>query len=181
MRGWINWEKSNKMRVGRGYFCVENVWVKRVEETYPSCLSLADAAGSSPSPHIFRPVVVVPAQSVTILASSSASSAFAASAAAMSSLYPEMRFSWEIKSVDALFCNGMTRVGDLSREAILQVGRRTMKTHCTHTFHSRNFSNLRRLIHKYHSETASAWRARATTYKQQLQVQVQNKQTRTDS
>ena len=39
----------------------------------------------------------------------------------MSSLYPEMRFSWEIKSVDALFCNGMTRVGDLSREAILQV------------------------------------------------------------
>ena len=39
--------------------------------------------------------------------------------AAMSSLYPEMRFSWEIKSVDALFCNGMTRVGDLSREAIL--------------------------------------------------------------
>lgn len=30
-----------------------------------------------------------------------------------------MRFSWEIKSVDALFCNGMTRVGDLSREAIL--------------------------------------------------------------
>ncbi|XP_059085448.1 short transient receptor potential channel 6-like [Tigriopus californicus] len=38
----------------------------------------------------------------------------------MSSLYPEMRFSWEIKSVDALFCNGMTRVGDLSREAILQ-------------------------------------------------------------
>ena len=37
----------------------------------------------------------------------------------MSSLYPEMRLSWEIKSVDALFCNGMTRVGDLSREAIL--------------------------------------------------------------
>ena len=30
-----------------------------------------------------------------------------------------MRLSWEIKSVDALFCNGMTRVGDLSREAIL--------------------------------------------------------------
>ena len=30
-----------------------------------------------------------------------------------------MRFSWEIRSVDALFCNGMTRVGDLSREAIL--------------------------------------------------------------
>ena len=38
----------------------------------------------------------------------------------MSSLYPEMRFSWEIKSVDALFCNGLTRVGDLSKEAILQ-------------------------------------------------------------
>ena len=37
----------------------------------------------------------------------------------MSSLYPEKRFSWEIRSVDALFCNGMTRVGDLSREAIL--------------------------------------------------------------
>ena len=28
--------------------------------------------------------------------------------AAASSLYPEMRFSWEIKSVDALFCNGMS-------------------------------------------------------------------------
>ena len=28
----------------------------------------------------------------------------------MSSLYPEMRFSWEIKSVDALFCNGLTRL-----------------------------------------------------------------------
>ena len=40
---------------------------------------------------------------------------------AMSSLYPEMRFSWEIKSVDALFCNGLTKVGDLSREGILQV------------------------------------------------------------
>ena len=39
---------------------------------------------------------------------------------AMSSLYPEMRFSWEIKSVDALFCNGLARVGDLSKEAILQ-------------------------------------------------------------
>ena len=38
----------------------------------------------------------------------------------MSSLYPEMRFSWEIKSVDALFCNGLARVGDLSKEAILQ-------------------------------------------------------------
>ena len=39
---------------------------------------------------------------------------------AMSSLYPEMRFSWEIKSVDALFCNGLTRLNDLSKEAILQ-------------------------------------------------------------
>ena len=39
---------------------------------------------------------------------------------AMSSLYPEMRFSWEIKSVDALFCNGLTRLSDLSKEAILQ-------------------------------------------------------------
>ena len=39
---------------------------------------------------------------------------------AKSSLYPEMRFSWEIKSVDALFCNGLTRLGDLSKEAILQ-------------------------------------------------------------
>ena len=37
----------------------------------------------------------------------------------MSSLYPEMRFSWEIKSVDALFCNGMNKVGDLSREVII--------------------------------------------------------------
>ena len=43
----------------------------------------------------------------------------AVAGAAMSSLYPDMRFSWEIKSVDALFCNGMSRVGDLSREAIL--------------------------------------------------------------
>lgn len=43
----------------------------------------------------------------------------AAMSSAMPGLYPEMRFSWEIKSVDALFCNGMTRVGDLSREAIL--------------------------------------------------------------
>ena len=62
----------------------------------------------------------------------------AVAGAVASSLYPEMRFSWEIKvkvnrtdcrkaletflifqSVDALFCNGMTRVGDLSREAIL--------------------------------------------------------------
>ena len=42
---------------------------------------------------------------------------------AMSSLYPEMRFSWEIKSVDALFCNGLTRLSDLSKEAILQAGR----------------------------------------------------------
>ena len=39
---------------------------------------------------------------------------------AMSALYPEMRFSWEIKSVDALFCNGLTRFGDLSKEGILQ-------------------------------------------------------------
>ena len=39
---------------------------------------------------------------------------------AMSALYPEMRFSWEIKSVDALFCNGLTRLGDLSKEGILQ-------------------------------------------------------------
>ena len=38
----------------------------------------------------------------------------------MSALYPEMRFSWEIKSVDALFCNGLTRFGDLSKEGILQ-------------------------------------------------------------
>jgi hypothetical protein len=38
----------------------------------------------------------------------------------MSSLYPEMRFSWEIKSVDALFSNGLTKVGDLSREVVLQ-------------------------------------------------------------
>ena len=38
----------------------------------------------------------------------------------MSALYHEMRFSWEIKSVDALFCNGLTRFGDLSKEGILQ-------------------------------------------------------------
>ena len=59
---------------------------------------------------------------------------------AMSALFPAMRFSWEIKSVDAVFCNGLsrfstlspllskkhqylitiTRVNDLSKEAILQ-------------------------------------------------------------
>jgi hypothetical protein len=31
-----------------------------------------------------------------------------------------MRFSWEIKSVDAVFCNGLARINDLSKEAILQ-------------------------------------------------------------
>ena len=28
---------------------------------------------------------------------------------AMSALFPAMRFSWEIKSVDAVFCNGLSR------------------------------------------------------------------------
>jgi hypothetical protein len=27
----------------------------------------------------------------------------------MTTLYPDMRFSWEIKSVDALFSNGLSR------------------------------------------------------------------------
>jgi len=38
--------------------------------------------------------------------------------AAASSLYPEMRFSWEIKSVDALFCNGMYLVFYRSSQGI---------------------------------------------------------------
>ena len=29
---------------------------------------------------------------------------------AMSALFPAMRFSWEIKSVDAVFCNGLSRL-----------------------------------------------------------------------
>ena len=39
---------------------------------------------------------------------------------AVSSLFPAMRFSWEIKSVDAVFCNGVARLNDLSKEAIIQ-------------------------------------------------------------
>ena len=47
-------------------------------------------------------------------------------AAAVSSLFPAMRFSWEIKSVDAVFAsNGsvtstLTKMTDLSKEAMLQ-------------------------------------------------------------
>ena len=73
-------------------------------------MSVADAAAAA-----------FPSASLPLIGPPSPSKLNAAAAAAMSSLYPEMRFSWEIKSVDALFCNGMTRVGDLSREAILQV------------------------------------------------------------
>ena len=43
---------------------------------------------------------------------------------AVSSIFPAMRFSWEIKSVDAVFCNGgsygIPRINDLSKEAMLQ-------------------------------------------------------------
>lgn len=37
----------------------------------------------------------------------------------MSSLYPDMMFSWDIRSMDELFSNGATRATDISREAIL--------------------------------------------------------------
>ena len=44
---------------------------------------------------------------------------------ALSSIFPAMRFSWEIKSVDAVFCNGgsygIPRINDLSKEAMLQL------------------------------------------------------------
>ena len=43
---------------------------------------------------------------------------------AVSSIFPAMRFSWEIKSVDAVFCNGgsygIPRINDLTKEAMLQ-------------------------------------------------------------
>ena len=33
---------------------------------------------------------------------------------------PAMRFSWEISNVDSVFTNGLARVNDLSKEAMLQ-------------------------------------------------------------
>ena len=39
---------------------------------------------------------------------------------AVSALFPAMRFSWEIKSVDAVFSNGVARLNDLTKEAMLQ-------------------------------------------------------------
>ena len=102
-------------RYGITTFVSKTIWGNLPLTVHSPPLSDADGASSA---HFFRPPLN--------LASAAASAVTAA--AAMSSLYPEMRFSWEIKSVDALFCNGMTRVGDLSREAILQVGSFTMYT-----------------------------------------------------
>ena len=39
---------------------------------------------------------------------------------AVSALFPAMRFSWDIKSVDAVFSNGVARLNDLTKEAMLQ-------------------------------------------------------------
>lgn len=82
---------------------------KRASYSFAACLK----SRSHEVPHAHRP------GTTSLRMQLNEAVASAAMAGAMSSLYPDMRFSWEIKSVDALFCNGMTRVGDLSREAIL--------------------------------------------------------------
>ena len=38
----------------------------------------------------------------------------------VSTIIPAMRFSWEISNVDSVFTNGLARVNDLSKEAMLQ-------------------------------------------------------------
>ena len=38
----------------------------------------------------------------------------------VSNIIPAMRFSWEISNVDSVFTNGLARVNDLSKEAMLQ-------------------------------------------------------------
>ena len=38
----------------------------------------------------------------------------------LSGLIPAMRFSWEITNVDSVFSNGVARITDLTKEAMLQ-------------------------------------------------------------
>ena len=38
----------------------------------------------------------------------------------LSSMIPAMRFSWEITNVDSVFSNGVARINDLTKEAMLQ-------------------------------------------------------------
>ena len=38
----------------------------------------------------------------------------------LSGLIPAMRFSWEISNVDSVFSNGVARITDLTKEAMLQ-------------------------------------------------------------
>ena len=38
----------------------------------------------------------------------------------LSGMIPAMRFSWEITNVDSVFSNGVARVNDLTKEAMLQ-------------------------------------------------------------
>ena len=38
----------------------------------------------------------------------------------LSGLIPAMRFSWEISNVDSVFSNGVARINDLTKEAMLQ-------------------------------------------------------------
>ena len=38
----------------------------------------------------------------------------------VSTIIPAMRFSWEISNVDSVFTNGLARVNDLTKEAMLQ-------------------------------------------------------------
>ena len=38
----------------------------------------------------------------------------------LSGMIPAMRFSWEITNVDSVFSNGVARINDLSKEAMLQ-------------------------------------------------------------
>lgn len=38
----------------------------------------------------------------------------------LSGLIPAMRFSWEITNVDSVFSNGVARINDLTKEAMLQ-------------------------------------------------------------
>ena len=38
----------------------------------------------------------------------------------VSGIIPAMRFSWEISNVDSVFTNGVARINDLTKEAMLQ-------------------------------------------------------------
>ena len=76
---------------------------------------------------------------------------------AVSSLFPSMRFSWEIKSVDAVFCNGVARLNDLSKEAIIQAIKdqdlRFLTVISFKTFHSVSTSIL---INKHEFKTLNS-------------------------